>query len=70
MSIKCRLRALEGRDGPGCSECRLRPTSTHVVYPDEERHEPEPEHCPGCGHLIEAVVIKVEYEGEGGGGRT
>lgn len=70
MSIKSRLRTLEGRDSPGCYQCRLRPTSTYVVYPDEEYHEPEPEHCPECDRLIEVVLIKVVCEEEGGGGRT
>jgi hypothetical protein len=62
VSIKARLRTLEGRDGPGCYQCRLRPTSTYVVYPDEEYHEPPPQHCPECGCLIEVVILKVVYE--------
>jgi hypothetical protein len=70
MSIKDRIRRLEGRGGAEhCPECRLRPVSTYVVYPDEESHTPpEPEHCPKCGRLIERFCLKVVYEdleGEG-----
>jgi hypothetical protein len=65
MTIIDRLRNLEGRGGAGCPECRLRPASTHVVYPGEEgRALPEPEHCPKCGRLIDSVVIRVVYEDE------
>jgi hypothetical protein len=64
MSIKSRIRRLEGRgDSERCSECRLRPVSTYVVYPDEEDHAPpEPEHCPKCGRHIERFILKVVYE--------
>jgi hypothetical protein len=63
MSIKHRLRRLEGNGPGGCRECRLRPTPTYVVYPDEEdRTPPEPEHCPECGSAVEVVVIRVVYE--------
>jgi hypothetical protein len=67
MSIKDRVRRLEGRGDPDrCRECRLRPTKTYAIYPGEEdRLIPEPEHCPECGRLIEIVCIRVEYEEEG-----
>jgi hypothetical protein len=65
MSIKDRIRRLEGRDDEGCPECRLKPNETYVVYPDDD-HSPEPECCPKCGRSL-GFVIRVEYEGEGGG---
>ena len=64
MSIKDRIRRLEGRGGAGCPECRLKPDVYYVVYPDED-HAPEPERCPRCGRLSDGFVIKVMYEGEG-----
>jgi len=69
MSIKSRIRRLEGRgDSERCSECRLRPTSTYTVYPGEEDDAPpEPEYCPECGRLIERVRIRVVYDRSGGG---
>jgi hypothetical protein len=63
MSIKGRIRRLEGRGDPACPECRLRPVATYAVYPDEEDHAPpKPEHCPRCSRLIETVLIRVAYE--------
>ena len=64
MSIKDRVRRLEGRSGPACPECRMRPEVTHVVYPEEGDPTPEPECCPKCDRTL-GVVIQVVYEGEG-----
>lgn len=64
MSIKDRIRRLEGKGG--CSECRNTPPKIDVVYPDED--EPESEYCPRCGRSL-GVIIRVVYEdvrGRGG----
>ncbi len=58
MSIKDRIRRLE--DGQRCPECT---ESVRAVYPGDP--DPEPKYCPGCGRSV-GVVIRVEYEGEGG----
>lgn len=61
MSIKDRIRRLEGRDGPGCPECRLKPQRSYVVYAQEGDHTPEPERCPMCDRPL-GFVIRVVYE--------
>jgi hypothetical protein len=65
VSIKDRIRRLEGREGAACPECRLKPEVNYVVYPDQDAHTPEPERCPRCDRPL-GFVIKVVYEGEGG----
>jgi hypothetical protein len=59
-----------------CLTCqpRLRPTQTHVVYPekllasDKDRLPPTPEYCQGCGRpYSKPVLIKVIYEGDAEG---
>ena len=68
MSLRSRLARTRVAVGGGrCPECRLDPSRTHVFYPGEGEEAPEPERCPSCGRLL-GVVIRVEYEGEEGGG--
>jgi hypothetical protein len=63
MSIKDRLRRLEGAAAEHCRECRLRPASIHAIYPGEEDSPiPEPEHCPKCGRLIETHLLRIVYD--------
>ena len=62
MGIKRRIRRLE-RSSASCPECRIKPQTIRVVYP-EDNYPPECEFCLRCGRALE-VVIKVEYEGEG-----
>jgi len=66
VSIKARLRTLEGRDGPGCPECYRKPQKIYAYYPAEGEHAPEPERCTRCGRAL-GVVFRVVYEGEGEG---
>ena len=66
MSIKNRLRRLEGKDGPPCPECHLKPTVPLPFYPDEGESEPQPEYCPSCSRAL-TVIIRVVYEEEGEG---
>jgi hypothetical protein len=66
MSIKDRIRRLEGRRDASCPECRLKPEVNYVVYPDKDDHTPEPEHCPRCGRSL-GFIIEVVYDDEGGG---
>jgi hypothetical protein len=61
MSIKSRLRQLEGRDGLPCRECKNTSPTIHAVYPGEE--EPEPRHCPTCNRS-QTVILIVVYEDE------
>jgi hypothetical protein len=63
VSIKSRLRTLEGRDSPGCYQCRNTPPTIHAYYPGEKK--PEPELCPRCGRSL-GVIFRVVYEEEGG----
>jgi hypothetical protein len=65
VSIKDRLHRLETENAKRCRECRDTPPAIRVLYPGEL--EPDPEHCPGCGRSL-GVLIRVEYEGQGGGG--
>ena len=65
MSIKDRLSRLEGRNGPACPECRMRPEVIHVFYPEEGDPAPELRSCPKCDRTL-GIVIRVECEGEGG----
>lgn len=60
MSIKDRIHRLE--DGQKCPEC-TEPEPVRAVYPGDP--EPKPKYYPGCGRSV-GVVIRVEYEGEGG----
>ncbi|MDP9458349.1 MAG: hypothetical protein M3Q60_21805 [Actinomycetota bacterium] len=61
MSIRGRLRRLEGRGRLVLCECRHEPQRIHAVYPGEDA--PEPERCPRCGRLL-SFVVRVVYEGD------
>jgi hypothetical protein len=61
VSIKGRIRRLEGRDGPGCPECQLKTEAVHVFYPDKGEAVPEPKRCGGCGRSL-GVVIRAVYD--------
>jgi hypothetical protein len=63
VSIKARIRRLEGKDA-GCPECYREPEPVRVFYPEEREPAPDRERCPGCGRA-RGVVIMVVYEGEG-----
>ena len=67
MSIKDRIRRLEGRGGPGCQECRNEPQRTYAYYPQKGDDPPEPEHCPECGRPL-GIIFRVLYGEEGEGG--
>jgi hypothetical protein len=65
MSIKDRIRRLEGRGSAACPECRNTRPAINAVYPEDQ--EPSPEYCPRCGRSL-TIVIRVLYEdleGEG-----
>ena len=62
MSFKDRIRRLEGRDGPGCQECRNKPVAIQAYYPDEGEHAPERECCPECGRSL-GIILRVTYDG-------
>jgi hypothetical protein len=67
---RSRLHRVEASVSSGrCPECYRELDRGYLFYPDEGNPAPEPPACGGCGRSL-GFVIKVVYEGEGGGGLT